>query len=251
MSASAAASLLSLSSPVAVTKLVEESIALPSVMANINLASCSEPHLLSRLSMREFTIPRSAHACHPRLAADDIRYSLLFLVSAGLQIALSRSHKREKRYGPSPANNYTSGSGKTKFWARKNRKNRDAELATVGAAGGLVAAEEHHKHNGINGGMHHPAMTGSGMNGDYGGPDNKYATREPTVPGSNTHTATSTMTGYNPQGTGYQSTGYTPQTSGVIGGGDGTSVPEMQGNTHLEGGHMHHGAGPLHRSDLP
>ncbi len=153
------------------------------------------------------------------------------MVSAALQVALSRSHNREKRYGPSPANNYTSGSGKRKFWARKNQKNRDAELGTLGAA-------EHHKHDGLNNGVEDPTLTGTAVGNGYGGPDNKYATREPTVP-STTHTATSTMTGYTPQGTGYQSTGYVPQTSGVIGGGAGTSVPEMPAHTHSAGGQVY------------
>ena len=86
--------------------------------------------------------------------------------------------------------------------------------------------------------MDDPAMTGTTIGNGYGGPDNKYATREPTVP-TTTHTATSTMTGYTPQGTGYQSTGYTPQTSGVTGGGAGTSVPEMPANPHPGGGYVH------------
>ena len=45
--------------------------------------------------------------------------SLLFLFSVFLQIWVSRHHKKEKKYGPSPANNYTSGSGRKKFWQRK------------------------------------------------------------------------------------------------------------------------------------
>ena len=147
-------------------------------------------------------------------------HSFLFLVSAGLQVSLSRNHKREKRYGPSPANNYTSGSGKRKFWARKNRKNRDAELATIGAA---------QKDDNVNGGMHDPAMTGGVGENGYGGTHDRYKTQQPTLPPQ-------TVTGYAPQGTGYQSTGYAPQQSGVVGGGAGTSVPEMPGSTHQTGG---------------
>lgn len=45
-------------------------------------------------------------------------FSFLFLISIVFQIALARHHKREKRFGPSPANGYTSGS-RRKFWSRK------------------------------------------------------------------------------------------------------------------------------------
>ncbi len=60
-----------------------------------------------------------------------------------------RHHKREKRYGPSPSNNYTAGSGRFRFGrrGRKNKVTRDAELAT---AGGALAGEKHH-HDGVGG----------------------------------------------------------------------------------------------------
>lgn len=60
----------------------------------------------------------------------------LFLVSAAWNILMVRHHKKDKRFGPSPANNYTSGSRKP-FWKRgkKNpRGTRDAELATAHTA---------------------------------------------------------------------------------------------------------------------
>lgn len=44
--------------------------------------------------------------------------SFLFLISILFQILLARHHKREKRFGPSPANGYTSGS-RRRFWSRK------------------------------------------------------------------------------------------------------------------------------------
>lgn len=62
--------------------------------------------------------------------------AILFLISAFVQIALSRHHKKEKRFGPSPANGYTAGSG-VKFWQRRkarkahNRALRDPEVATT------------------------------------------------------------------------------------------------------------------------
>lgn len=60
--------------------------------------------------------------------------SALFLVSAVLQILLMRHHKKEKRFGPGPSNNYTKGSGKAPFWKRKNKTTRgthDTELGVV------------------------------------------------------------------------------------------------------------------------
>jgi len=63
--------------------------------------------------------------------------AVLFLLTALMQIALARHHKKEKRFGPSPTNNYTSGYGKRKFWQRKPKNvARDAEYGT--AAGGLA-----------------------------------------------------------------------------------------------------------------
>jgi len=42
-----------------------------------------------------------------------------FLLSAFVEVLLMKSHRKDKRYGPSPANNYTAGAGKRKFWQRK------------------------------------------------------------------------------------------------------------------------------------
>ncbi|KAJ6164702.1 hypothetical protein N7470_003374 [Penicillium chermesinum] len=47
-----------------------------------------------------------------------------FLVSVFFQVLLARHHKREKRFGPSPANGYTSGSRRW-FWS-KNKNAPDA-----------------------------------------------------------------------------------------------------------------------------
>lgn len=66
--------------------------------------------------------------------------AFLFLFLALVQVALVRHHKKEKRFGPSPANNYTSGSGKRRFWNRKR------EGAAVGGAAAGTAAYEHHHH---------------------------------------------------------------------------------------------------------
>jgi len=73
--------------------------------------------------------------------------ALLFVLSAIVQFALGRHHQKEKKYGPSPANNYTRGSG-VKFWQRR-RKNRgvaahrDAEMAGAVPVTGALAPGHH------------------------------------------------------------------------------------------------------------
>lgn len=66
--------------------------------------------------------------------------AFLFLCTAALQVALMRHHKKEKRYGPGPDNNYTSGTGRRRgMFGKKNKKTtaeKDAELGTVGAGAG-------------------------------------------------------------------------------------------------------------------
>ncbi|KAF2224830.1 hypothetical protein BDZ85DRAFT_84757 [Elsinoe ampelina] len=70
--------------------------------------------------------------------------AFLFLILAVIQVFLVRNHKKEKRFGPSPSNNYTSGSGRRRFpWQRKkaavaagagahgHHGHRDAEMAGV------------------------------------------------------------------------------------------------------------------------
>lgn len=69
----------------------------------------------------------------------------LFLVSAVWEFLMMRHHKKEKKYGPGPNNNYTSGSGRKPFWKRGNRKTRhtkDAEVATTGGLAGTRASHE-------------------------------------------------------------------------------------------------------------
>lgn len=93
------------------------------------------------------------------------------------ELALMRHHKKEKRYGPSPSNNYTSGSRKRfGFGRRKNKTTRDAELATMG---GGVAGDKHH--NGIRP-SHDTGVTGTTM----GGTDATYGSNHPSghVPAS-------------------------------------------------------------------
>ncbi|KAF1978215.1 hypothetical protein BU23DRAFT_550278 [Bimuria novae-zelandiae CBS 107.79] len=65
--------------------------------------------------------------------------AVLFFISALVQLALARHHKKEKRFGPSPTNNYTSGHGRRGFFGR-GRKNRDSTIRDpeVAAAPGTL-----------------------------------------------------------------------------------------------------------------
>jgi hypothetical protein len=88
----------------------------------------------------------------------------LFLITAVVQIALVRNHRREKRYGPSPANNYTSGSGR--FWrrnrTRKGNNTRDAEMATAGNGIG-----RHSNETGYTGTTMEAPVTGGALDAKY------------------------------------------------------------------------------------
>jgi len=94
---------------------------------------------------------------------------LLFLITAAVQLLLVRHHRKEKRFGPSPANNYTGGSGRRAFWkrnrtSRKSGATRDAEMATAGAAAGGLAAHHHHDNIRPSGDTH---MTGTTVDNGY------------------------------------------------------------------------------------
>ncbi|RCI08820.1 hypothetical protein L249_4844 [Ophiocordyceps polyrhachis-furcata BCC 54312] len=60
---------------------------------------------------------------------------VLFVFSALMEVALARHHRKEHRFGPSPANNYTSGYGskKSAFLNRFRffRRKRDQDLNTL------------------------------------------------------------------------------------------------------------------------
>lgn len=84
-----------------------------------------------------------------------------------------RHHQKEKKYGPSPKNNYTSGSGRTKFWKKKPKTTKDAygdEMVTpVAATNGHHATE--------------PAYTNGADT--YGSVNNKYDTNHTPLAGNN------------------------------------------------------------------
>jgi len=108
-------------------------------------------------------LPDLHQACRLNTAvfAVSIILVFLFLITAVLQILLVRHHRKEKRYGPGPSNNYTSGAGRRPFWKRnkKTHTTRDAELATAGAAGTHHAMRPSHD-TGYTG-----TTTGNGVNG--------------------------------------------------------------------------------------
>ena len=64
--------------------------------------------------------------------------ALLFLVTAAMQVLLVRHHKKEKRYGPSPSNNYTSGYG-SKFGFGRKKKTGGVVKDSEAGHGGLPA----------------------------------------------------------------------------------------------------------------
>ncbi|KAJ9658426.1 hypothetical protein H2198_003710 [Neophaeococcomyces mojaviensis] len=67
----------------------------------------------------------------------------LFLLTAIWQVLMVRHHKKEKKYGPSPANNYTSGSGRKPFWKKKQRRTKDVETAGTLGAGAHTVRPSH------------------------------------------------------------------------------------------------------------
>ena len=98
---------------------------------------------------------------------------------------IARHHRKEKKYGPSPANNYTSGSGRRKFWQRKPRTTheayaKDAELAPVAAggagAGAGTAYTSQPSYNGRYSGETGYTGTTQAQSDHYGGANNKYDT---------------------------------------------------------------------------
>ncbi|KAL1647416.1 hypothetical protein SLS58_002745 [Diplodia intermedia] len=69
--------------------------------------------------------------------------AFLFLVAALCQFWFARRVQKEKRFGPSPANNYTSGSGKgAAFWRRSKKRTPgdDSELGSFGAGAPAASA---------------------------------------------------------------------------------------------------------------
>jgi len=154
----------------------------------------------------EVTIPvhlRTACRLNKACFAVSIIGAVVFLFTALMQVALVRHHKKEKRFGPSPSNNYTSGYGQKKgLFARKNKNARDAEVG----AGGLAVAQPDVRPS------HDTAYTGTTVGGTNGihndkveapiGTHNAYHTQPTNTAANpygyttNTTTTTGTATNY-------------------------------------------------------
>jgi len=115
----------------------------------------------------------------------------LFLLTAGGQMLLARHHKREKRFGPSPANNYTAGTGRQPFWKRRGRtgNTRDAEMAS----GALTGHQ-----NDVQRPSDDTYVTGTTANNSYPPPvsEPKYGQPGYGQAGYNDHTKTTPSTNY-------------------------------------------------------
>ena len=104
--------------------------------------------------------------------------AFLFLCTAVMQVMLVRHHKKEKRYGPSPSNNYTSGYGKRFFGRKKNANTqKQAEMGAMGrplhetgmtgtTVGGAGAANSYDK---VDNGMPGNTYGGAAPANTYGG----------------------------------------------------------------------------------
>ncbi|QDS73803.1 hypothetical protein FKW77_005931 [Venturia effusa] len=128
--------------------------------------------------------------------------AFLFLFSALTQLWLARHHRREKRYGPSPKNNYTSGTSAGGSWFKRRRATKankhaspDAEL---GAGAGLPA--HHVQHADAVRTSHETGYTGTTAGGTYSG--EKYETTHPThtIPTNGGYHTGPTGTSVNPYG---------------------------------------------------
>lgn len=93
------------------------------------------------------------------------------------QLLLARHRKREKRYGPSPANNYTSGREK-KFWHRGGH--HDAERgAPDGGVNGTTTGTTAAGANGAAGEKPHGSFWKFGRHHQNGGAPNGYSRAPP------------------------------------------------------------------------
>ncbi|KAL8889974.1 MAG: hypothetical protein Q9215_002843 [Flavoplaca cf. flavocitrina] len=167
------------------------------VLARGGTNSCSGDNPPSPIGQGERTSCRLQTA----VFAVAIAMALCFLVSLALQILLSRHHKKEKRFGPGPSNDYTSGSGKKRpfwkrnkaastghnthqggafgtdhvgatngtsatpkkqpFWKRNKKSTHDAEMGTVGSGAAAGALIADEKHRHNNRTSYDTGVTGT------------------------------------------------------------------------------------------
>ncbi|KAL8656120.1 MAG: hypothetical protein Q9226_002779 [Calogaya cf. arnoldii] len=111
------------------------------VLARGGIRSCSGDNPPSPIGSGERTSCRLQTA----VFAVAIAMAVCFLVSAILQVLLSRNHKKEKRYGPGPSNGYTSGSAKKPpFWKRKRGTKTTYDSHSGGYTDGIAASNGTH-----------------------------------------------------------------------------------------------------------
>jgi hypothetical protein len=82
--------------------------------------------------------------------------AFLFLCTAVMQVLLVRHHRKEKRYGPSPSNNYTSGPGKKGGLFSRKKKNNNTTLkeAEAGHGESPLVGDSYTNGNGYTNGTH-------------------------------------------------------------------------------------------------
>lgn len=124
--------------------------------------------------------------------------SFLFLISAVVQLCLGRHHKREKAFGPSPTNNYTSGTaGKKKWFGRKNKNattSNNIYAKDAEATGGLPTTGTEYRTS------HETGYTGTTAGHDATYTGNKYESTQPAIPTNGGYHTAPTGTGVNPYG---------------------------------------------------
>ncbi|KAI0400597.1 hypothetical protein F4802DRAFT_478174 [Xylaria palmicola] len=76
-------------------------------------------------------LPSYRQVCqmHKAVLAVSIIAIAFFVISALLELVLVRHRRKEHRFGPSPANNYTTGYGKRGFFSRFGRRKNSEEQA--------------------------------------------------------------------------------------------------------------------------
>jgi hypothetical protein len=135
--------------------------------------------------------------------------AFIFLISALVQLWLGRHHKREKRFGPSPTNNYTSGSGGRWFRRRRGAKTTHdtyAKDAEATGALGVPPADVRTSHE-----TGYTGTTAGLADNTYAG--NKYEPHQSHIP----QATIPTTGGYHtaPTGTGVNPYGYENRTAGT------------------------------------
>lgn len=105
---------------------------------------------------------------------------VFFVISILVELALVRHHRKEKRFGPGPANNYTSGSGKGAGFFGRFRRGGTKRSQMPADESGLPT---HTQPDQLNYGRESYATETTAVNGPvgqaYGGHENGYKKHEP------------------------------------------------------------------------